>query len=90
MPRFKVAYSPESLQEIKRIVDHYNALSKGLGARFKKNLLAEIVLIKQNPFTRSFYAVVGVFFHQPPICSLIAVMREKTPIINSRLIKQGG
>lgn len=41
MPRFKVAYSPESLQEIKRIVDHYNALSKGLGARFKKNLLAE-------------------------------------------------
>ena len=54
MPYFKVAYSPESLQEIKRIVDHYNAVSKGLGARFKKNLLSEIALIKQNPFTRSF------------------------------------
>lgn len=54
MPRFKVAYSSESLQEIKRIVDWYNTSAKGLGDRFKKNLLAEIAVIKQNPFTRSF------------------------------------
>lgn len=54
MPRFKVVYSPESLQEIKRIVEWYNAASKGLGKRFKKNLLEEIAAIKQNPFTRSF------------------------------------
>lgn len=54
MPRFKVAYSPESLQEIKRIIDWYNASSKDLGSRFKKNLIAEVAAIKQNPFTRSF------------------------------------
>jgi plasmid stabilization system protein ParE len=54
MPRFKVAYSPESLQEIKRIVEWYNAASPGLGERFKKNLLNEIAAIKQAPFTRSF------------------------------------
>jgi hypothetical protein len=54
MSGFKVAYSPESLLEIKRIVVFYNDAGKGLGARFKKNLLIEIAAIKQNPFTRSF------------------------------------
>lgn len=54
MPRFKVAYSPESLQEIKRIVEWYNEASPGLGERFKKNLLNEIATIKKSPFTRSF------------------------------------
>lgn len=54
MPRFKVAYSPESLQEVKRIVEWYNASAQGLGNRFKKNLLAEIAAIKQNPFARSY------------------------------------
>ncbi|MEO5650854.1 MAG: type II toxin-antitoxin system RelE/ParE family toxin [Ginsengibacter sp.] len=54
MPCFKVAYSPESLLEIKRIVEWYNDISNGLGDRFKKNILAEIAAIKRNPFTRSF------------------------------------
>lgn len=54
MPLFKVAFSPESLQEIKRIVEWYNDINKDLGTRFKKNLLTEIAAIKQNPFTRSF------------------------------------
>ncbi|MEP7376788.1 MAG: type II toxin-antitoxin system RelE/ParE family toxin [Chitinophagaceae bacterium] len=54
MPRFKVAYSPESLQEIKRIIHWYNEISPGLGDRFRKNLLTEIAALKQNPFTRSF------------------------------------
>ncbi len=54
MSRFKVKYSPESLQEIKHIIDWYNDSADGLGDRFKKNLLAEIAFIKQNPFTRSF------------------------------------
>jgi len=54
MPRFKVAYSPESLQEIKRIVEWYNDASSGLGERFKQNLLKEITIIKQSPLTRSF------------------------------------
>ena len=54
MPRFKLSFSPESLQEIERIVFFYNVASKGLGARFKKNLLVELTAIKQNPFTRSF------------------------------------
>jgi plasmid stabilization system protein ParE len=73
MSRFKIAYSPESLQEIKHIVDWYNASSKGLGARFKKHLLAEIAVIKQNPFTRSFrydevrFAVVKNFLTPPTI-----------------------
>ena len=46
MPRFKLAYSPESLQEIKRIVKWYNAAGPGLGERFKKNFLSEIAAIK--------------------------------------------
>ena len=54
MPRFKVAYSPQSLQEIKRIVDWYNNASSGLGQRFKKNLITEIAAVKKNPLTRSF------------------------------------
>lgn len=53
MPRFKVVYSPESLQEIKRIINWYNDISLDLGNRFKKNFLAEIAAIKKNPFTRS-------------------------------------
>lgn len=53
MPRYKVAFSPESIQEIKQIVDWYNTVSKDLGGRFKKNLLDEISVIKRNPFTRS-------------------------------------
>ncbi|HRP58249.1 hypothetical protein [Agriterribacter sp.] len=32
----------------------YNTSAKGLGDRFKKNLLTEIAAIKQNPFARSF------------------------------------
>lgn len=54
MPRFKIAYSPESLQEIKQIVEWYNDVSPGLGDRFKKNLLREIAAIKLAPFSRSF------------------------------------
>lgn len=54
MPRFKVAYSPEALQEIKRIVEWYNNASPGLGERFKQNLLSEIAAIKKNPLSRSF------------------------------------
>jgi toxin ParE1/3/4 len=54
MRRFKVVYAPEAVQEIINIVEFYNSKQKGLGDRFKRNLLAEIALIKQNPFTRSF------------------------------------
>lgn len=54
MPRFKVAYSPEALDEIKRIVEWYNEASAGLGGRFKKSLLEEISAIKKAPFARSY------------------------------------
>ena len=54
MPRFKVAYSPEALEEIKRIIEWYNEVSAGLGDRFKKNLLDEIAAIKKAPLTRSY------------------------------------
>ena len=54
MPRFKVAYSPESIQEIGRIVNWYNDITSGLGEQFKKNLLAEVAAVKQAPFTKSF------------------------------------
>jgi len=65
--KFNIAYTPESLQEIIHIVEWYNNASKGLGSRFRKNLLAEIAAIKQNPLTRSFrydnvrFAVVNKF-----------------------------
>jgi hypothetical protein len=54
MPAFKVLYAPEALEEIKEVVDYYNSESKGLGARFKANLLAEIRAVKARPFSRSF------------------------------------
>lgn len=53
MPRYKIVYSPESLQEINRIVEWYNDINVELGNRFKKNLLTEIAAIKHNPYTRS-------------------------------------
>jgi hypothetical protein len=53
MSRFKIVYSPESLQEITRIISWYKEIDHSLGNRFKKNLLAEIETLKQNPFTRS-------------------------------------
>lgn len=54
MPRFKLAFSPESLQETERIIAFYNEASKGLGDRFKNNLLSELKSIRKNPFTRSY------------------------------------
>ncbi len=54
MPRFKIAYSPEALDEIKRIVEWYNEASAGLGDRFKKSLLDEMAAIKKAPLTRSY------------------------------------
>lgn len=54
MPSFSILYSPESLQELKRIIDWYNELSPGLGERFKTNFLDEITEIKKSPFSRSF------------------------------------
>ncbi len=61
MPRFKVAYSPESLLEIKRIVEWYNDISSGLGKRFKQIFLKEIAVVKRVPFYRS-YRYYGVRF----------------------------
>jgi hypothetical protein len=54
MPSFKLAFSPESLIEIDKIISFYNEVSDGLGNRFKKNLLTELSNIKRNPFARSF------------------------------------
>ncbi len=54
MHRYRIVYSSESIEEIRRIVEWYNSTQKGLGDRFRKNLLAEIAAIKQNPLARSF------------------------------------
>ena len=54
MPAFKVLYAPEALEEIKEVVDYHNSVSKGLGARFKASLLAEIRAVKARPFSRLF------------------------------------
>ncbi len=67
MAGYKVLFAPETLKEIKEIVDYYNNESKGLGARFKSNLFDEIKAIKARPLTRSFryddvrFAVVDKF-----------------------------
>jgi hypothetical protein len=54
MAGYKVVYAPEALNEIKEVVDYYNSKSKGLGTRFKANLLAEIKAVKARPLSRSF------------------------------------
>jgi len=53
MPRYKAVYSPESIQEIKNIVEWYSDISPELGRRFKNALLTEIAAIKKAPFARS-------------------------------------
>ncbi len=53
MSAYKILYAPEALEEIKIAVAYYNKQSKGLGAKFKNNLLAEISAIKQRPLSRS-------------------------------------
>lgn len=54
MARFKVVYTPESLLEIKRIVEWYSDIDIDLGKRFKQNLLEEIAAVKRNPLSRSY------------------------------------
>ncbi len=53
MAGYKVRYAPEALEEIRDVVDYYNTKSKGLGIRFKNNLLAEVKAVKSRPLSRS-------------------------------------
>jgi hypothetical protein len=51
--KYKIIYTPESLQHIARIKAFYNEKQKGLGTRFGTNLKVTIAAIKQNPLTHT-------------------------------------
>ena len=53
MPRYKLQYTPESLKELKNIIDYYESVSVGLGKRFKSNFLSAMRKVKSNPFFAS-------------------------------------
>lgn len=54
MGKYKIMFSPESLDEIKNIVIYCHEQKKGLGERFKAAFLSKMKAIKNNPFSRSF------------------------------------
>lgn len=47
--KYTIQFAPESLDEIKRVVDYYNNLSYGLGTRFKQNFIDAVKKLKTNP-----------------------------------------
>jgi len=51
--KYRIQFAPESLDEIKQVVDYYNAISYGLGKRFKQNFIDAAKKLKTNPFYSS-------------------------------------
>lgn len=47
--KYTIRFAPESLDEIKQVVDYYNHLSYGLGNRFKQNFVVAVKKLKTNP-----------------------------------------
>ncbi len=47
--KYTIQFAPESLHEIKQVIDYYNNLSYGLGNRFKLNFIDAIKKLKTNP-----------------------------------------
>jgi hypothetical protein len=54
MKKYKILYTPASIEQIKYISKWYSGINKKLGNRFKENLKTAIEPLKTNPFTNSF------------------------------------
>jgi hypothetical protein len=54
MRKYKILYTPASIEQIKRTEKWYSDINKNLGNRFKENLKSAIDQLKTNPFINSF------------------------------------
>jgi hypothetical protein len=54
MRKYKILYTPASIEQIKHIAKWYSAINKNLGNRFRANLVIAIEPLKINTFTNSF------------------------------------
>ncbi len=53
MARYKISIEQDALQDIQHATDWYNERVKGLGARFQKQVIAQINSLKINPLVYS-------------------------------------
>lgn len=50
MKKYKIIFTPESIQQITHISNWYNNESNGLGKKFKINLKSTLDRLRDNPF----------------------------------------
>ena len=50
MDKYKIAYTNESILEMKEISNWYNGKRNGLGLRFKREMKVEIDRLKEKPY----------------------------------------
>lgn len=53
MPRFTLVFTPESKIDVTEAAEYYDSQLHGLGKRFKAKVRAQLLLLKENPHTRS-------------------------------------
>ncbi len=54
MSKYKILYTPASVEQIKHITKWYSAINKNLGNRYRAYLALAIEPLKINPFTNSY------------------------------------
>lgn len=50
---FHLHFTPEAKNDVQTAAQYYESLVKGLGKRFRKEVKAQLLLVKQNPFSRA-------------------------------------
>ncbi len=53
MLRYKLVFTPEAKEDVETSAQYYDSQLKGLGRRFKSEVKRQLLLLKQNPFTRT-------------------------------------
>lgn len=53
MPKYKLAFATEALEDVKEAASYYDSQLKGLGKRFKEHVKVQLLLLKENPHTHS-------------------------------------
>jgi plasmid stabilization system protein ParE len=79
MSKYKILYTPASVEQIKHITKWYSGINKNLGNRFKENLKTVIESLKTNPFTNSYRydEVRFTVIHKFPYAAHYTVDKEK-------------
>ncbi|MCD6011518.1 MAG: Plasmid stabilization system protein [Flavipsychrobacter sp.] len=53
MPRCHLIFTPEARADVVSAASYYDGQLKGLGKIFRSEIKRQLLLLKQNPFTRS-------------------------------------